>query len=336
MCRLHLAAAPFALALCFSFTSRGTELAFAPKAGLVLEKTCEFSLDMELTDFALSMNGQDMEIPEKPEVSNSARGHLVVTDTYTSVDGARVKKLTRTFDEATEHKEGSGPEGETNEDSTSPLEKRTVVFTYDEDEDAYTAAFGPDDAEADADLLVDLDENIDFDGFLPRDDVDTDDSWTVDAARFSDMLSIGGDLKFDDEEDGPQEELIDEAIDDNLEGEMTCTFKGMREVDGRRLAVIAIVIDAEGEAESESTEDVGESGFTLDVSRQAHAELDLEGELLWDVTGGHFASIELAGTVSITMTETGSGDFNDREFEQTMTIGFGGDLSFSFTATASQ
>jgi hypothetical protein len=108
----------------------------------------------------------------------------------------------------------------------------------------------------------------------------------------------------------------------------------MREVDGRELAAIGITVEAAGEAEAESTEDVGESGFEVDLTRTAHGSLELEGELLWDVASGHFVSLEHEGSIEIRTIEAGSGDFDGREFEQEVVVAFEGEVSFSFAASA--
>jgi len=305
------------------------EIAFAPEEGLVLTKTCDFVLSMELSEFALTFNGEEMELEETPEGTNGTEGHLVVVDTYDAVDSERATKLTRRFEEATRHTESTGPAGDNDEDKESPLQGMTVVFTYDGDE--YAVAYGPDDEDGDEDLLEDLEAEIDFVALLPDREVEDGDSWTVDASEFGDLFAFGGDLHFDEEEDETMQRLINEALDDNLTGEFTCTFAGMRDLDGRSVAVIELAIEAEGDADDESTQDVGDSGFEVEVTSSAHGEIDLTGELLWDVEGGHFAALTLSGDLALATTEAGSGDFDGQSFEQEVSISFEGTVEFTFT-----
>jgi hypothetical protein len=335
MHRLFASAVPAALALPLLVPSApGVELVFAPADGLVLAKSGTYSVDFVLDDMALEVNGEEVDLPEMDAITNASGGSLVVTDTYGGASDGRFTRMTRTFVEATEGSRSTGGPEDVDEESESPLVGLTVVFTWDEDGEEYTVAFGEEDADEDADLLVDLEPGIDFAQLLPEGEVEEGESWTLDAGLMSDVLETGGDLKFDDEPDGPQEELIDEAVDENLEGEITCTYEGMRTVDGREVAVVSVAVDAQGEAESDGTEDVGESGFEVAMERRASVELEFAGELLWDVEANHFVSFELSGDLVITMEETGTADFDGNELVQSSTMTFAGEFEMEFSAEA--
>lgn len=321
------------IALCFLLDPASTadrsahELALAPAEGLVLAKSCSFHVEMSMETFTLELNGEEMELPERPEVLNQSEGVLVVRDTYGATSDGRVQSLTRAYGEVTQRdRSNGGPDGEIDEDKESDLQGLTVVFTWDDDEEDYTAEFSEDDADEDEDLLEDLEGDMDFGGLLPDDEVEEGDTWTIDTDGFQAVLEFGGDFHFDDEEDGPQEELIDEAIDENLEGEITATLTSVS--DG--IAVITITAELEGSAEDESTEDLGETGFEVEVARVATVTMDLEGELRWDIEGGHLVALSMSGDMTMEMDETGTSDFDGNPFEQRVVIGFEGELEFLF------
>ena len=149
----------------------------------------------------------------------------------------------------------------------------------DDDEEKYIVAFaedGPDEG-----LLQDLDVDLDLHGILPEDEVDEQDSWEFKASEFGHVLALGGDLHFADEE-----------VQVDLEGTVSCTFKGTKEVDGVTLGVIAVEFDAHGEEEL---------GGVVASSTLAF-EFKLAGELLWNLDSRHIHSFELFGDMEMTLT----------------------------------
>jgi hypothetical protein len=309
------------------------ELELAPEEGLVLEKRGAFEGEMKLDDFTLEINGEEVPIPA-PEVTNTFSGTLVVKDTYAKVADGRVERLERAFDELTQHQVSDSGDGEeVATDNESPLQGVTVVFAWNDGDGEYAVSFGEDeDASLDEDLLADLDQSIDFEQLLPGKEVAEDDTWTVGAEGVREMLSLGGDFHFEDEEDTPQETLIDEALDDNLEATATCTYRGTREVDGRELAVIEIALSGPGHAEADSDE--GNDEVEVDVHREVDAQMDLEGELLWDTRAGHFASLTLKGTLEFTLDEKGTAHAEGETQEQHAVIAFSGTMSIEVEASA--
>ena len=318
------------LSVLSSFASRETELRFAPKEGLVLTKVASFSTDVTMDDLSVSVNGESMDV-ETPDVRNAVEGRLEVTDTYVGVDGDRVTKLERRFDAGTRESISESPEGDTAEDDESALNGLSVVFTWDEDAEEYDVAFAESDEGEDEDLLEDLDWDLDFADLLPSGAVEEGDSWDAEAALRV-IMSLGGDLKFDDEEDSPAEALIGEAMEENLEGEVTCTFTGVREEGGRKVAVIGITIEAAGEAEGDGDEETADLEIEVELTRKAETTLELEGEFLWDIEAGHFVSLSLSGDITLSLTELTVADVNGRDFEQELVIVFAGELSLEVTA----
>jgi hypothetical protein len=305
------------------------ELAFAPEQGLVLEKRGSFEGEVELEEFSVMVNGSAVDAP-KPSVQNTFDGTMVVTDTYAEIADGRVTKLLRRFDDLAQHQASTVNDSQDERDVESPLEGATVAFTWDSDAGSYSVAFEGEE-ERDEDLLEGLEASLDFEVLLPTNEVAVDDTWSVESRELREVLSMGGEMHFE-SEDSPQEELFDEAMKEKLEGSVTCTYRGMRDVDGRSLAVIEIELSGEGRAEAEETQQSGQVEVT--VQRTADAGIDLKGELLWDAAAGHFQSFEASGEIRFTLEEDGTMEVGGETQEQSVTMSFAGDLKLMAEAGA--
>ncbi len=306
------------------------ELAFAPEQGLVLEKRCSFEGEVELEEFSVLVNGSAVDAP-KPSVQNTFDGAMVVTDTYAELADGRVTKLLRRFDELAQHQASTVNDNQGDErDLESPLEGATVAFTWDGDAASYSVAFEGEE-ERDEELLEGLEASLDFEVLLPAKEVAVDDTWSVESEELREVLSMGGEMHFE-SEDSPQEKLFDEAMKEKLEGTVTCTYRGTREVEGRSLAVIEIELSGEGRAEAEETQENGQVEVT--VQRTADAGIDLKGELLWDAAAGHFQSFEVSGEIRFTLEEDGTVEAGGETQEQAVTMAFAGDLKLVAQAGA--
>jgi hypothetical protein len=182
---------------------------------------------------------------------------------------------------------------------------------------------------------------MDLRALLPTGEVEVDESWEIDVKSLTAVLAPGGDLalvpELDEEMDmmpGMQDmgRGMHDMLGDMLEGTATGTFKGFEEVDGVRVAVIAIEIEIRSsndmtekvmEAMDEMPEEMGE--FSIEFM-DVEVEIQGEGTLQWDVEGGHAQSFELSGSMGF-ITDMGMtvtmGD-SPVEIEQTM------DMSGSF------
>jgi hypothetical protein len=334
MQRLLLLASMSASVFLPAAPARGAaELKLAPKEGLVLEKHGRFKGEMKLEEFTLEVDDQKVPI-EAPEITNTFTGTSTIKDTYAKVGDGRVERLERSFDELTQSQlTAGGPEGDVEEESESPLQGATVVFAWDDGEGEYTASYGEDSKEdLDEELLADLDQSLDFEQLLPGKAVAEDDTWTLDAEGVRAVLSLGGDFHFDDEEETPQDKLIGEALEDELEATATCTYRGTREVDGRELAVIEITLAGPGHAEADADE--GTDEIKVEVHREVDAKMELEGELLWDTEAGHFVSIALKGSLEFSLDEAGTAHAGEETQEQHAVLSFAGTMSIEFEASA--
>lgn len=301
---------------------------FAVEEGTVLKKVFEQSFDITLDSFTMSVDGNEMATDGFDlSMEQGSKERVELSDTYVSMLAGKPGKLKRTFSVLTGSSvsETSSMQGdETKEDEeSSELEGQTVVFTWDEDAEEYATSFH--ESDADEDLLDDLEEDTDLRAFLPKGEVAEGDTWEIKASAFAALFSPGGDVKLvgeNDEDD--DEEGLDEQFEENLSGEVTATFKGTRDADGVKVAVIEIAGELSSEAEEEVDEGPGEGSMTASI------DFDVEGQLLWNLKGGHFASLELSATIDMTMnTEMTIQDTH--EMQQSMN--FTGSLTFNAKAT---
>lgn len=299
------------------------EVVFRPAVGSEVTKVFTNQMDLILDDMTMSMNGEEMDASMiGMEMELTALTTYVVTDEYVALGDGQPVKLKRTFDElsSTSNASGSTPMGPMDEemDGSSELEGLSVVFAWDEEDDEYGVEFASDD-EDDEELLEGLSEDMDLRALLPGKAVSTDDSWRIDLDLLHHVLAPGGNLKvLPDESDegmggmgmgapgsgmGSLGDMLGE-----LDGSAIATYKGKREVDGVTVGVIAIQIDITGandmtEFLEEAIEDA-EGMEDVEVSYDA-ADVELafkgEGELLWNLAGGHLHRFELGGDVNMVM-----------------------------------
>ena len=321
------------LPLTAAFAPRGTAITFAPKEGSSLTKTYNQVLNAELAELSISFNGEEMEMEEQPELSISSVEKIVLTDTYDAVDEGRATKLTRVFDELSRGRTQTFGDESDETEEVSELEGLTVLFTWDGEEETYTAAFQEEDKDADKDLLADLFGDADMLGFLPTDEVEVDDTWSVELIDYRRLFSPSGELVFMNEDGESNKDEIDELLDDNLDGEIECTFTGIEDVDGTQMAVIAFTIELDSEAE---TSDALEPPYgdmpPGTATRKITTESEYEGTLYFNLAAGHISSATIVGETSFTVEEGVDFELPDGEtFSQVQTMVFDGEVEVDIT-----
>jgi hypothetical protein len=292
----------------------GDKPTYQPKEGTTLSKRISIQNELELDNMTLELDGQDMsEMAGQMEMSLKVTTELSVTDQYQAVSGGRPTKLKRSFDEisSSTHVSGSNPMTGAQEKDIplkSELEGSTVVFSWDEDDSSYHAAF--DGEKGDEALLEDLEENLDLRGFLPTTEVAEGDTWEIPAEAVKAALAPGGDIKLRPEGDadpmsGMNQFSQNDMIGD-LDGEFTAVYAGTRADDGPRMAVIRLKIEAKSARDmTDSLDGVQDKmkeqlppGVEMDISAlDGEYELQAEGELLWNLEAGHVQELHLSGEV---------------------------------------
>ena len=324
---------------------------FRPESGTRLSKTLEMQGELDLEDSTMEVDGVDRsEMFGQLEIVMRVGQSITVTDHYEQVADGRVTRLKRSFDElgGTTRISGSHPVAgpiEEELEMASELEGKSVVFTWDGDEEAYVAAFAEEGA--DEDLLEDLREDLDLSGFLPTEEMAEGESWSIDAEAVRSLLAPGGDLKL--RPDGPagqfggsnqfsQNDLIGE-----LDGKFQATFAGVRDgEEGAKVAVIKLDLQAHSARDMSSLlEDLGEQmqsnlpeGMEVDfTSLDGEYEFDAEGELLWDLGTGLVHGLSLSGQmrqiVDTAMTMKMGSNSSSMETSQT----FAGTQTFVLTTS---
>lgn len=299
--RFHSLTVP-ALALVAVFVPAGTMPRFAPADATTLKKTIVTESHVKAKSETMKIDDEEHE--REVEYSVDDESKCVVTDKYVKSKEGRPLHLERTFEELTsESTQSSGDEedGPIKREQESALTSKTVIFKWDDKKDEYAISF--EDDKGDAELLADLDEDLDFRAFLPPNEVKEDATWTVDGSLAKVLMFPGGDLKMktadDDEDEVERSAKINRSMRENLKGKFTATFKGAREEGEKKLAVIEL----KGEFKT-----LGEA----DSEKQGKTELDvtitLSGELVWDVGGNHVHSVEMQGEDHTTYSMSIEGD----------------------------
>jgi hypothetical protein len=316
--------------LLLSFALPGDQVRFTVKEKAKLSKVFDDKTTLHSTSFSMTIDGTEAGDTDF-KLSFEEKTHVEITDEYGALKDGKPSKVTRSYDklggssmqkfEVPEGMEGHDTPDEQKERS-SDLEGKTVVFKLNDDGDGYKADFP--DGKGNSDLLKRLDEDMDLRGFLPSGDVAEDKSWGIDAKIFNAVLGTpGGDLKIkakDDEDDSD----VAQQFDDNVKGKGKGTYKGKREVDGHKCAVIEL----EGELKTEAKEDKSSAGGHEGI-KTISLEYTLEGELLWDVEEGHFLKCTLSSKVKMTMKDEVSMETDDGKVELLQTAEFEGESEFT-------
>jgi len=315
------------------------EITFSPAEGQSITRTWNAGSQFSLDDMEMSMNGQPMPMDMEMEMDMDMKMSFEVTDKFVSMMDGQPKELHRTFDVldsggsfSVEAELMPGGGEEKTIEASSELEGKTVAFKWNEENGEYDVEYF--ESEGEDELLEGLTEDMDFRALLPPGEVAEGESWDIDVKKLTTILAPGGDMglvpELDEEEMGMMPGMQDfgrgmnDMLGDLLEGEANGTFKGYQEVDGTRVAVIALTISIE--SSNDMTEKVAEAMGKLPI--EAEVEIDYmdievtiegEGTLYWNVEAGHAHSYDLSGSMGF-ITDMGMtmtmGDQN-MEMEQT-------------------
>jgi len=280
---------------------------FAVREATTLRKVFEHRLKVDSTAVRIYVAGVDELVDGSATIGVSIEdaGRIEVTDEYVSMADARAMadgrpgRIRRAFDriESREDQEmrfamGAGrPDNKKTKRKleSSDLEGRSVLFSLDRGTGAYQAAFAAEGG--DESLLDGLAEDMDFRFLLPAGRIAPGDSWSVDPKACAAIIAPGGDLKLREREaDDDPGWGIGKEIRRNLQGKAKAVWKGTREEDGRTVGIVGVDLDLKSAGESGAKDPkAGTIRFRM--------ELDLAGDLVWDVDAGHFRSFRAAGKI---------------------------------------
>lgn len=311
------------------------KLAFRSVEGRALEKTFVQHSSMDLTEMKVSIEGPDgshdpeIELPKLTIVDDET---IEFTDLTAAAGDGKPKKLKRSFTKIENSNTFSGggedEEGGSEErKNVSPLADKTVVFTWDADAEEFSAAWD-EDQEGDDDVLEALVEDADFRAWLPKKDVAEGDTWEIDTSEFNNLQEPSGPMAYR-PEDAPEDYDSGDDPDDmrkNVKGDFKATFKGLREEDGVQVGVIAFEAELETNSERELEQEEGPS-ITSTLANQ----VKLEGELLWDVKGGHFHALSCDSDFKLQSSQKRVIEVPQGSFTIEERRGFEGKKTYRFT-----
>lgn len=313
-----------------AFVAPADSLTFHVEPKSKLTKTFEFKAKLASENMSITIDGNDMHAGiAGPEIEIVDNETIQVTDEYVTVEDGRPTKLVRKFVElggdtsqSTKMPEESGMEDQEKKgEKESPLDGKTVVFTW--KDDAYTAAWPEDEKNGDDELLENLEGDMDMLGFLPTKGVSKGDTWDLEAKVFNRVTSPGGRLqlraKLEDEDD--EDEPLQEELEKNIGGEGKATYKGTREVDGVEVGVIEIT----AELESHATMNPPQGETTVEYA------VTYTGEILWNVKAGRFHSLEIQGEMKLATNTKRSIEFGEESHEMLQKIEFAGTIEHRAT-----
>ena len=332
-----------------AFAVPGDDVSFKPAAGSTVTKVFTNYSTMTLDDMSMAMNGEEMD-PEMMGMDMTIEGSTttVVTDEYVRLGEGRPAVLKRTFDElsletniAMENAMMGAMDMDL--DGSSELADTTVVFTWNEDDGEFGLAFDEDE-DADEELLEGLTEDMDLRCLLPEGEVDVDASWRVDVERLVDVLAPGGNLKIlpdMDDVDAPMMGGPNPGMNNlsdlwgEVDGTAMATYLGTREADGVTVAVISIKVEISGA--NDLTEQLQEDadnaeapeGMDMEMiydSADAEFEIEGEGELLWNVAGGHLHSFEFEGDMTLAMDMAMAMSMMGQDMDMEMSMEMSGEI----------
>lgn len=352
------------MGLLLSFSGTADRIAFAPERGTTVTRTMENRMTIDLEDFTMDVDGQDMTamMGGLPEMSMTFNTAVTVEDEFLEVGSRRPDRLKRTFNSISSNAivdvsmMGEGESQET--EMSSELEGATVIFAWDEEAGEFTKSFEDEEETRDVELLERLEEDMDLRAFLPRTEVSAGESWDIPYDALLSMVLPGGFLgntpegmdEMDSDIDMSQvEEMMNEMFEQYsdmaeslLDGERKATYQGMREIDGTNYAVITLMLDTDGAIDLSSmiTDMLDRMSDVMDMPMEAEiaiaaADLSLtlegSGELLWNPRTGIFASMAMETDMTMGMEISVDADMGGEATTLDMTMEMAGDMETSFT-----
>ena len=289
----------------------------APRREAGAERHMRFGTVLDIQARTARMTGEsdgetlDQEIPLDHATLRTATA--LVTERLLAVSGGRVTELERTVHEA-RHRAELTREGllEKVPDTDSPLLGRTVRFrTSDTGEPVTEFA---DDGPPKAHLLDELVQESEPLLFLPGFEVGPGDTWSIEDADLSVLVHPTGSL-FPGAGDGARvagpvprfreialasplagtESTVDELLA-GLSGTVRATYTGAKELDGLRIAEIALEIEASsGLDPTEGFRPVIEGGIDPDIpfdyAHEVRTVLQGRGTLQWNLEDGRLHNL---------------------------------------------
>ena len=311
-----LVLAALAAPILCSTIAPGDSLAFRPKAGTKVSRAWTIKQEQTLDEMNMSMNGQPFPMDLQMDMDMTTENTIEVTDHIVAAEGGKITELRRTFD-----KLGSAssfamemaqmPEGGMEQSMTgsSALQGKTVAFKWDAEKSAFEKSFH--ESEGEADLLENLDIDMDLAVLVPGKEVAVGETWEIDVKGLKPLLMPGGDVGIRPEDPeaaggGMMPGMdsmgdINDLVGDLLEGTATAEYAGMQELEGGTYAVIKLKINIESSNDmadklAEMAQEMPEGMGEMKVEHMdMEFALEAEGQVLWDAAAGQIRMLTLSG-----------------------------------------
>lgn len=333
-----------------AFALPGEKVTFHPEKGHPLTKSFETKQSLNLDDMSMKVNGNESPMPGEIEMSMDMTYSVAVTDDYGEVADGKPKLVKRTYDKIgstgavkVDLSSVGQPSQDKSFEAESRLEGKTVVFTWTDGQSAYVATFPEKGGEAE--LLENLDEDMDLRALLPGKEVAKGDTWDIDTKSLKSLLLPGGDLKLKPNEGAEEVDMMGmgnmdftQMFSELLEGTAKGEYQGTREVDGTQCGVIKLAVKINGSRDmsdviAKAMEKAPEGTPKPEID---HVDLEFglegEGELLWDLKAGHVSSFKLDGTMKITMDMAMGMEMGDQKLKLEQTLEMSGTYNTKVSA----
>ena len=336
------------LLLLSATTVPGPGIEFRPREGSELAKRFETTVSLDLDDLAVEMNGQQIDPAmmgggfDVDALTLDAALEFGVLDTYVAMGNGRPLELLREFRSVkATYEDGMGNSAS---DEGEDLADRSVRFRWDDEQQAYARSFEGDGGDEE-DLPI-MNEDMDLRDLLPPADLLIGGKWNLAWSEHLGLLVPGIDLaavqqKIAEEASGEtmsEEDRVGLAVVEGFlaglreafaDATATCTLQETREVDGQALGVVAIAseIDATIDLAAllEAMDDQIPEGVSFD-RLELEISVDVTGELLWDLAGGHFRSLDLDAEIDGEIALEVSADAQGSTFTGSATAEFSGEI----------
>jgi hypothetical protein len=285
---------------------------FQPADGSVLVKRFNIGHELNLDSVGQVFDGGPFQA-ERLTSTISTWFTLTAEDRYLELSDGRGRRLRRTYlDLGGGGKLNMRPEGfpqQPEQDAVlvSPLRNRSVDFTWIDAEQDWSRCWSTE--HFDEEWLAGIRGDMDLLALLPPGEVAEGQGWELPIGAVRALLAPGGNHLITPRTPNVFSRTIEvgvggdfsEILGPDLLGRLTATFTGVREQDGKRLAVVELSIeglqsfaDRTALYRTAMPEEERREQTRL-VTVLLEYRLDARGELLWDLDAGHAHSVELSG-----------------------------------------
>jgi hypothetical protein len=325
---------------------------FNPEEGSTLEKVWTTKHTLLVTNMNRSQAGAERAVSM---TSNGIGSEQVLgaVDEYLAMGPAQPQRFRRTYHKGRRttqmmRRDKAGETSGSGEKIRQKLELRgtSVIFTWVPEKGEYGKYY--DESEFDEIYLPTLRPDLDLAFLLPSGPVESGDVWTLPAESMIDLLGHGGTLPFAEVPD--KDDFLIRAMDSGVAGGLDQVFGGdaagdveiafqeVRELNGRRLAVLTVTCDVH--YERDRTEFVQDNTIRLERREgidylEAYLTVAVKGsgEILWDVERNIPFALVFAGeeTVFARVTHHAPMDPEGTDRSQNVTLTGGLQIQATFT-----